>query len=205
MGDARRRRPYNFRVIPTSQPPSAVGRPAGRKRAAAKPCADATGLVLDHGREAVGPTPLDAEPDIILKMPEEFLRAIPADHRRLGRVLSGCSCTCGGSQAVGLAGIALAGLLIVALAGATPWATGGPAEMSDAALSYPALPVRLPSGGWGSGGGACCARCSPRARCSAYLLFSYSLRTRCNSTRAAIPIRHPVTQVGAARTRLSCC
>jgi cytochrome c oxidase subunit 1/cytochrome c oxidase subunit I+III len=30
-------------------------------------------LVLDHGREALGTTPLDAEPNVILKMPGDTL------------------------------------------------------------------------------------------------------------------------------------
>jgi cytochrome c oxidase subunit 1/cytochrome c oxidase subunit I+III len=32
-----------------------------------------TGLVLEHGRESLGTTPLDAEPNIILKMPGDTL------------------------------------------------------------------------------------------------------------------------------------
>jgi cytochrome c oxidase subunit I len=61
--------PYNFVVIPTvaSRHPlweARLGGPAGGE--ASYPHA---GLVLEHGREAVGTDPLDAQPDIILKMP----------------------------------------------------------------------------------------------------------------------------------------
>src|SRR5581483_6508897 len=31
------------------------------------------GMVLDHGKEALGTTPLDAEPNVILKMPHDTL------------------------------------------------------------------------------------------------------------------------------------
>ena len=62
--------PYNFVVIPTvgSRHPLWEGRldeePEQRSYIEA-------GLVLDHGRETVGTTPLDAEPNIILRMPKD--------------------------------------------------------------------------------------------------------------------------------------
>jgi cytochrome c oxidase subunit I+III len=59
--------PYNFAVIPTvaSRHPlweDRIGESGPRTHAH-------TGLLLDHGRENVGTDPLDARPDIILKMP----------------------------------------------------------------------------------------------------------------------------------------
>ena len=61
--------PYNFAVIPTvqSRHPLWEDRLEGRpEEARSHPHA---GLVLEHGREAIGTDPLDAQPDIILKMP----------------------------------------------------------------------------------------------------------------------------------------
>jgi len=60
--------PYNFVVIPTvaSRHPlweDRLEEPEGEKSHVG------AGLVLDHGREAIGTTALDAQPDIILKMP----------------------------------------------------------------------------------------------------------------------------------------
>jgi cytochrome c oxidase subunit 1/cytochrome c oxidase subunit I+III len=59
--------PYNFTVIPVvaSRHPlweDRLGSESGESHTEA-------GLVLDHGREALGTTPLDAEPNVILKMP----------------------------------------------------------------------------------------------------------------------------------------
>jgi cytochrome c oxidase subunit 1/cytochrome c oxidase subunit I+III len=64
--------PYNFVVIPT------VGsrHPLWEDRLGVKPEQQShphAGLVLDHGREAIGTDPLDATPDIILKMPSDSL------------------------------------------------------------------------------------------------------------------------------------
>jgi cytochrome c oxidase subunit 1/cytochrome c oxidase subunit I+III len=61
--------PYNFTVIPTvgSRHPlweDRLGEPKSHPHA---------GLVLEQGREAIGTDPLDAEPDIILKMPSDSL------------------------------------------------------------------------------------------------------------------------------------
>jgi cytochrome c oxidase subunit I len=61
--------PYNFVVIPTVQSrhplwEDRLGGEAGHSYVHA-------GLVLDHGRETVGTSPLDAEPDIILRMPKD--------------------------------------------------------------------------------------------------------------------------------------
>jgi cytochrome c oxidase subunit 1/cytochrome c oxidase subunit I+III len=64
--------PYNFVVIPTvaSRHPLWEDRLGESKTQESHPHA---GLVLDHGREAVGTDPVDAEPDIILKMPSDSL------------------------------------------------------------------------------------------------------------------------------------
>ncbi len=63
--------PYNFAVIPVvaSRHPLWEDR---MDRAGDKSIIGA-GLVLEHGREALGTTPLDAEPNIILKMPGDTL------------------------------------------------------------------------------------------------------------------------------------
>ena len=63
-------RPYNFAVIPTVQSRHSLwedrlGQPGEQKSYAH------AGLVLDHGRETVGTSPVDAVPDIILKMPKD--------------------------------------------------------------------------------------------------------------------------------------
>jgi cytochrome c oxidase subunit 1/cytochrome c oxidase subunit I+III len=64
--------PYNFTVIPTvtSRHPLWEDRLNETKEGESHPHA---GLVLDHGREAIGTDPLDAQPDIILKMPSDTL------------------------------------------------------------------------------------------------------------------------------------
>jgi cytochrome c oxidase subunit 1/cytochrome c oxidase subunit I+III len=63
--------PYNFAVIPTvaSRHPlweGRLGEPQSRQRSSLT-----TGFLLDHGRETLGTTPLEAEPDLILKMPAD--------------------------------------------------------------------------------------------------------------------------------------
>jgi hypothetical protein len=63
--------PYNFAVIPTvgSRHPlweDRLGSEGERSHVEA-------GLVLEHGREALATTPLDAEPNLILKMPHDTL------------------------------------------------------------------------------------------------------------------------------------
>jgi cytochrome c oxidase subunit 1/cytochrome c oxidase subunit I+III len=61
--------PYNFALIPAvaSRHPLWAGRlGAGSGRSMLD-----RGLVLDHGKEALATTMLDAEPDVILKMPED--------------------------------------------------------------------------------------------------------------------------------------
>jgi len=62
--------PYNFVVIPTvqSRHPLWEDRLGGETPGHSYVHA---GLVLDHGRETVGTSPLDAEPDIILRMPKD--------------------------------------------------------------------------------------------------------------------------------------
>jgi cytochrome c oxidase subunit 1/cytochrome c oxidase subunit I+III len=64
--------PYNFTVIPTvgSRHPLWEDRLGEKTAQQSHPHA---GLVLDHGREAIGTDPLDATPDIILKMPSDSL------------------------------------------------------------------------------------------------------------------------------------
>ncbi|HVU19177.1 MAG TPA: cytochrome c oxidase subunit I [Rhizomicrobium sp.] len=64
--------PYNFVVIPTV----ASRHPLWEDRLNADDQREShlhAGLVLDHGREAIGTDPLDATPDIILKMPGDTL------------------------------------------------------------------------------------------------------------------------------------
>jgi len=62
--------PYNFVVIPTVASRHPLWEDRLGEKSESQPHA---GLVLDHGREAVGTDPLDAEPDIILKMPSDTL------------------------------------------------------------------------------------------------------------------------------------
>ena len=72
MGDALAAAALQFRRHPDGgEPPSAVGGPAAGD--AADSSVIGAGLVLDHGRETLGTTPLDAEPDVILKMPGDTL------------------------------------------------------------------------------------------------------------------------------------
>jgi cytochrome c oxidase subunit 1/cytochrome c oxidase subunit I+III len=62
--------PYNFAVIPT------VGsrHPLWEERLENKRDTEiGTGLVLEQGKEALATTPLDAEPNLILKMPEDTI------------------------------------------------------------------------------------------------------------------------------------
>ena len=61
--------PYNFAVIPiiASREPLWEDRLQEQEDRSSLN----TGLVLDHGREALATTALDAEPDVILKMPED--------------------------------------------------------------------------------------------------------------------------------------
>jgi cytochrome c oxidase subunit 1/cytochrome c oxidase subunit I+III len=61
--------PYNFVVIPTvaSRHPLWEGR-LGKEEGESHTEA---GLVLGHGKEALGTTPIDALPDVILKMPSD--------------------------------------------------------------------------------------------------------------------------------------
>jgi cytochrome c oxidase subunit 1/cytochrome c oxidase subunit I+III len=64
--------PYNFVVIPTvaSRHPLWEGR-LGEGTGEHERSHVHAGLVLDHGRETVGTTPLDAQPSVILKMPTD--------------------------------------------------------------------------------------------------------------------------------------
>jgi cytochrome c oxidase subunit I+III len=63
--------PYNFDVIPVV----ASRHPLWEDRLDESPHRSSLhqGLLLDHGRETIGTTPLDAEPDVILKMPGDSI------------------------------------------------------------------------------------------------------------------------------------
>jgi cytochrome c oxidase subunit 1/cytochrome c oxidase subunit I+III len=63
--------PYNFDVIPVV----ASRHPLWEDRLEDSPNRSSLheGLLLDHGRETIGTTPLDAEPDVILKMPGDSI------------------------------------------------------------------------------------------------------------------------------------
>lgn len=67
--------PYNFVVIPTvsSRSPLWEGRLGIEEEKRSTPN---RGLVLDHGKETLGTTMLDAVPDVIVKMPEDSLAPI---------------------------------------------------------------------------------------------------------------------------------
>ena len=73
MGNVLAAAALQFRRDPHGrQPPSPLGRPAGARTSAEKSVIG-RGLVLEQGREALGTTPLDAEPNVILKMPGDTL------------------------------------------------------------------------------------------------------------------------------------
>jgi heme/copper-type cytochrome/quinol oxidase subunit 1 len=61
--------PYNFAVIPRV----ASGHPLweDQLKESEQLSSIGEGLVLDHGRETIGTSPLDGDPDLILKMPED--------------------------------------------------------------------------------------------------------------------------------------
>jgi len=61
--------PYNFAVIPRV----ASGHPLweDQLRESEQRSSIGEGLVLDHGRETIATSPLDGDPDLILKMPED--------------------------------------------------------------------------------------------------------------------------------------
>ncbi|HWD29449.1 MAG TPA: cytochrome c oxidase subunit I [Rhizomicrobium sp.] len=61
--------PYNFVVIPTVQSRHPLWEDRLDSRPEEAKSHPHAGLVLEHGREAIGTDPLDAQPDIILKMP----------------------------------------------------------------------------------------------------------------------------------------
>jgi cytochrome c oxidase subunit 1/cytochrome c oxidase subunit I+III len=65
--------PYNFAVLPTVASRHPLWEDRLESGAGAPASVIAPGLVLDHGREALGTTLLDAQPDIILKMPCDTL------------------------------------------------------------------------------------------------------------------------------------
>ena len=108
--------PYNFAVIPTvaSRHPLWEDRLRRERRAHR---ASTTGCVLDHGRETLGTTPLDAEPDVILQMPGTRSRRSCSTLGAVGRASSALLLHCWWLAAVGGAGRALA-LHRLAVAGA---------------------------------------------------------------------------------------
>ena len=61
--------PYNFTVIPTV----ASRHPLWEDRLGVPESRTDQGLTLTQGREALGTTPLDAEPNVILKMPGDTI------------------------------------------------------------------------------------------------------------------------------------
>ncbi|HEY6434556.1 MAG TPA: cytochrome c oxidase subunit I [Acetobacteraceae bacterium] len=61
--------PYNFAVIPTVASRHPLWEDRLQKPEVRSSVLE--GMVLDHGRETIGVTPLDGEPDVILKMPED--------------------------------------------------------------------------------------------------------------------------------------
>jgi len=65
--------PYNFAVIPTVASRHPLWEDRLERGADDGMSYVGTGLVLDHGREALGTTALDAQPNVILKMPGDTL------------------------------------------------------------------------------------------------------------------------------------
>ncbi|HEY1710162.1 MAG TPA: cytochrome c oxidase subunit I [Rhizomicrobium sp.] len=61
--------PYNFLVIPTVQSRHPLWEERLNEQPKDQRSYPHAGLVLEQGKEAIGTTPLDAQPDIILKMP----------------------------------------------------------------------------------------------------------------------------------------
>jgi cytochrome c oxidase subunit I len=61
--------PYNFAVIPIVESRHPLWE--DRLRESERRTSVGQGMVLDHGRETIATTPLDGEPDLILKMPED--------------------------------------------------------------------------------------------------------------------------------------
>jgi Cytochrome C and Quinol oxidase polypeptide I len=65
--------PYNFAVIPIVASRHPLWEDRLQTGDSQEKSYTTAGLVLDHGREALGTTPLDAEPNVILKMPGDTL------------------------------------------------------------------------------------------------------------------------------------
>ncbi len=63
--------PYNFAVIPTIASRHPLWEDALNETPARSQLRE--GLLLDHGRETIATTPLDGEPDLILRMPSDSL------------------------------------------------------------------------------------------------------------------------------------
>ena len=73
MGDVIAAAALQFRRDPRRWPAAIRCGKTGWSRTAARRSHIGAGLVLDQGREALGTTPLDAEPNVILKMPGDTL------------------------------------------------------------------------------------------------------------------------------------
>ena len=93
----RRRRPTISRSSPWSPVAIRCGRTQLEEGVGRVQCSIAA-LFLDHGKEALATTVLDAVPDVILKMPEDFALAVHRDARHVRRFRRRCSCKPGGSR-----------------------------------------------------------------------------------------------------------
>jgi hypothetical protein len=167
MGDLVAAAALQFRRDPhRRQPPSAVGRPAGHGRGSA--IGIHRRLVLEHGREALGTTPLDAEPNIILKMPGDTL--VPLFLALAMTVLT-----------IGLAlvnwwVVALGVLLIAAAILAWLWPEAALGETAERRMTEQSPTGKLPVGAMdtrASGWWAMIFVVFTEASLFAYLLFSY--------------------------------
>ena len=98
VGRPRRRRPT---TSPSSRPSPAAIRSGktGWRRAAERIALD-EGLLLDHGRETIGTTPLDGEPDMILRDARRHLCAAAAGAGARGRLRRPAAACRGGSRSL---------------------------------------------------------------------------------------------------------
>ena len=127
-------------------------------------------MVLDHGRETAGTTPLDGDPDEILRMPLDFRTRRSCCSVAACGFFVACCCTVvargGGGRS------ALRSRRCRGCGRSDAWAARGGSPCLRLALSYPALPVggvrRLGVGWWG----VLCVLLTEGAL-FAYLLFSY--------------------------------
>ena len=72
--------------------------------------------MLDHGKETIGTSALDGEPDVILKMPEDSHAPLLLTLAHDGRCSPACCCISGGWSALGALGC-VAAMLRLAVAG----------------------------------------------------------------------------------------